>query len=158
MKMRFVPIALVSLAFAGLGCDGDDGTTPPEVIDIRGTWSYSSVDLVGGPITCQMTGITATLTQDGSSFAGTTQGGTVTCQSGEESGSQDLTPFTVTGGMISGSSLTFTIEDEGQAVSITHTGTVSGNTMSGNVTAQFELPPPYSFLVSLTGTWTATRG
>lgn len=158
MKTRFLPMALASLAFLALGCDGDGGTTPPEVIDIRGTWSYSSLDLVGGPITCQVTGIEATLTQDGSSFTGTTQGGMVTCQSGDASGSQDLSPFAITNGTISGSSITFTIEDEGQVVNFTHTGTVSGDTMSGNVTAQFELPPPYSFPVSLTGTWTATRG
>lgn len=160
MKTRFLPFALASLALVALGCDGDGGTSPPEVIDIRGTWAYSSLDLTGGPITCQMTGIEATLTQDGSSFTGTTQGGSVTCQSGGETGSQDLDPFAVTGGTVAGTAITFTIEslDQGTVVNITHAGTVSGNTMSGTVTAQFELPAPYGFVVNLTGTWSATRG
>ena len=161
MKIQRFATILVA-AMLPLACgdgDGDGNGTGPGPVNISGTWSYSSTDLAWGTITCQMTGVSATIMQSGNAFTGTTTGGTIACQSGEDSGSLDLDDYQIVDGMISGTAITFTIIDpgEGQEVNIAHTGTVSGGSMTGNVTAQFELPPPAGFVVPLTGTWSANR-
>jgi len=158
MRTRTLSTIALSIVIAASGC-GDDGTAPPAPLDVSGVWSYQAPDLVWGPVVCQMTGVTATLLQSDNTFSGTTTGGVIACQSGETSGSRDLVDYAVTDGSVTGTSITFTIAslEQGSDVSITHVGTVTDNSMSGTVTAQFELPPPVGAVVPLTGTWSATR-
>lgn len=130
---RFIALA----AFALLaGCTDSTGATDGA---LTGRWSYSAPSLTSGSLRCAMTGVTLSLNQNGSSFSGNTSGGTITCAGQSES----LGSTVVHSGVVSGDQVTFII---GEGDNLRHTGTVSGNTIAGAVTAS-----------GTSGTFTMTR-
>lgn len=145
-----LPVLLILTACG----DGDDGVQLPEHADISGTWTYSAPALMASfGIVCSVTEVRATVTQAGTSFSGSTEGGQWSCQSPiGDLPPADLDVQTVGNGMVDGNSVSFEIDG---VLLFEHMGTVTGNSMSGTLTASGEVDPvgPLSF----TGEWSATR-
>ena len=115
---------------------------------------YSTTALTASfGVTCSVSGVQATVTQSGSSFSGTTQGGQWSCQSPiGDLPPTDLDAQTIRDGMVDGNAVSFEIDG---VLLFSHMGTVSGNSMSGTLTGTGDVPPlgPITF----TGEWTASR-
>lgn len=152
-----IGIHRLPLLFVVASAACDEGTQPPEHADVSGSWTYSanySVNL--GPLgtsACSGSGVQATITQSGSSVSGTAVGGEWTC----DSPSFALQPFTSDNpgqisGMVNGTSVHLEVDG---FVLLVHEGTVSGDSMSGSVTATGTVAGLGS--ISLTGNWSASR-
>ena len=144
---------LLFIVVASTAC-GD--STEPQA-DVSGSWTYSATYAVDlgflGTTNCSGSGVQATVTQTGSSFSGSVQGGDWTC----DVPSFDLVPFTSdnpgqVSGTVEGTSVSFEVQG---FVLLMHEGTLSGNSMSGTLTGTGSIPGLGS--VSLTGTWSASR-
>lgn len=133
-------------------CGGDDGPTAVADGELTGRWSYSANDLTGSGLSCDMSGVTATLNQTGATFTGTAQGGTVTCRMGSQSQQQALGTSNILNGQIAGSSVSFDIGTP----DFHHTGTLDGSSMSGSVSFGFDFGAPFG-VISLTGRWSAAK-
>ena len=151
MRSFFGVAAMAVAMVLAAGCDDDDGMGP-EAVDLTGTWTYSATNLAGGGLTCSFTGIQATVQQSASTFSGTTQGGSYLCESLLGNLGADLGAQTISGGTIAGSDVGFQIDG---VLLFTHSGTVSGNSMSGTVVATGSVDPVGQ--VALSGSWTASR-
>jgi hypothetical protein len=135
-------VALVVL----LAC-GKDSTGP---VSISGTWMANWSNVAGGGVSCSMGSITLSLTQSGGTFTGAYGSGTLTCSGPGGTASGSFTGGTVSSGTVQGNTVAFNLDtpDYHQA------GTVSGNSMSGTATWRIDTG---SGVVTLTGTWSATR-
>lgn len=144
------PLALAAALFSLSAC-GDD-STGPETPNVAGTWSLSLANMSGSGITCDWTGLTADVEQDGSTFTGTYDGGTYSCTNGDQTVSGDAGSGTILDGSIDGNDVSFAIDDSDNGM----TGTVSGGSMSGTGTLFYDFGYPYG-VVELSGDWAATK-
>lgn len=150
-------IAAVSVVFVLAGCSGDDGTTGPQGsqhADVSGIWTYNATNLSGTyqgvGIACSIEGMSLTLTQSGTTFSGSTGPSTATCAAGGQVESIQLGGTVVVNGAVDGNSVSFDIETSDYH----HTGTVSGNSMSGTCSLRLDLGDA---VVTMTGPWAAGR-
>jgi hypothetical protein len=161
-RARFA-IASFTLALALSAC-GDDDPTDPGNQDIVGQWSYVITDATGGGSSCDVTGVTLTITRAGQELSGTiaaagTNNGTCT-QAG--TGATAQITFNGTGPLenvaLNGNSVAFTIPRAFTSPQLfgdwVSTGTLSGNSMSGDAAIVLRIN---GTVTDLDGTWTATR-
>lgn len=88
--------------------------------------------------------------QSGSMFTGSTTGGSVTCSAGGATSGGTLGSRIIVNGEIAGTDVDFDFDGPDWH----HTGSISGNSMTGQATAIFELS---SGSVVLRGSWSAAR-
>ncbi|HET7251688.1 MAG TPA: hypothetical protein VFI79_17725 [Gemmatimonadales bacterium] len=135
---RLIPFMMLGI----LACGSDKAAGP--AADLTGSWSGTET-LSGSGLSCAIS-LTMQLTQTGATFNGTYSNGSVTCNGQSQTGITG----TIINGTVSGSKVTFDVDDPGAH----QTGTVAGNTMNGN--AHWTISTS-SGSVSLAGTWSATR-
>jgi hypothetical protein len=155
ISVRALPYLLAG-ALALAACGGGD-STGPTVTGIGGTWSFAwhdmSATVSGVALSCSVTNVRMTLTQSGESFTGTQTGtATMTCSA---NGQQELTEPVggerILDGTVQGAAVSFHLA----TIPGLHTGTLSGNGMSGDATWTLDLGG--GEVVTLTGTWSSTR-
>ena len=148
--MRMHVLAGLAIVLVAGGCS--TGSTGPKN-NVTGAWSLNGI-LTSGADTITISGVTMTLVQSGSAFNGSYSGGHFTCvQPGAPA--YDCTPGStgpnsgssgeIINGQVSGSSVTFDIDDTGEPFQ----GTLSGGAMTGIASTAY-LQSTY------TGTWAAT--
>ena len=142
--------AWLVLPFLLLGCGGGD-STGPSTAEVGGSWRFSWSNLSGSGVSCNASG-DFQLTQSGTTFSGVQYGtGTIICLAGGESLTDLIVGETLAAGQVNGSAVSFRIG----SVQSTHSGTVSGGSMSGTATWTFDLGD--GLVVNLAGQWTAVR-
>ena len=125
---------LLAVTLAAIAACGGDSTGPKANSDLSGKWNYSAANLNGGGLSCNIAGVTISLTQTGSTFTGTTAGGTVTCVFGTQTETDSLGIGSIANGQVSGNSVQFDIGSS----ELHHTGTRSGNSVTGTLTATID--------------------
>jgi hypothetical protein len=135
-------------------CGNSTGPTP----GITNLWGYRAPELTDGVATCNFGG-TLSLTQSGSSIAGTYRNSYMSCST-PTGASSTLVSGSVSG-TVNGSSVSFTLSDSSEFNSgyvdasigaNTSTGTLSKFTMSGSATYTVSINGQAHVL---TGTWSA---
>jgi hypothetical protein len=174
---------LLPLSFGLPACSGSNGGSDPagpQNANVAGTWDYDATNLSGSvagfSVSCAVRDAVLLLDQQGTSFSGTRDAGILECV-GE--GKQDEVrldaPNPIRGGQVSGNQIkfgyigpfnvpflvTFLQEVTGATIgavtaSYDHSGTASGNSMSGTIAVEAGFGPNVGVL-SMTGNWSATR-
>ena len=144
IAVQFALVKRLSITSALLAAACSKDSTGP--VSVNGQWTYNASNLTTGSFTCNVSGTTLSITQSGGTFSGTYSGGTLTCNGS----TANVGSGTVVSGTLAGSGVTFNFDTPDWH----NTGTVSGASMSGNVTVR---------LVSggttyvLNGTWAASK-
>ncbi len=120
--------ALAGLSLLLVACtDFTDPKTPdvsPTIV--TGTWSYNATNMSGDGLTCSINVPAVTFSGSGSTFGGTYGKGTISCG---DSFNSTFTAGPILGGRVFGNSVVFDFDIPEWG----HTGTLSGNTISGTV-------------------------
>jgi hypothetical protein len=140
----------VLTAFVIAGCDKSG--TEPTIRDVSGIWEYSASNVSGAGVSCSVTGTLLYIDQTEGLFTGSYDGGTFWCSGPGGTFSQTIVGGIVVNGIVDGPSVRFDFDDS----SYRHTGTVTGNAMSGSVVLNVDLGSP-SGVVTLTGEFVAVR-
>lgn len=142
---------LVGLASSILACGGDNGTGPVTP-DLTGSWTYGVTDLSGSGVSCTVVGTVLNIGQSGSTFSGSYSGGTVTCTGPGGTASADINGGVVVNGTVNArGGVSFELDTSDWR----STGTVTGTSMSGTVTARLNVGS--GGLVLLSGSWSSSR-
>ena len=144
MHKSLAVVALWVLA----GCGGD--STGPSSASLTGTWMYNATNISGSGISCSFSSVTIAITQAGSSFVGTSSGGTFSCTAAGMTSGSPLGTATIANGKIDGSAVEFDFDTQ----DIHNAGTLSGNSMSGTVTVRADVGGP---IITLTGSFSAVK-
>jgi hypothetical protein len=154
--MRIGSALAIAVLLVGCGGDGGEslGPAPP---DLDGHWTFNWTNMSGtvigvGTFACNVNGVNATLTQVDNTFSGQTSGGLLTCLAGGETASENLGDGVITNGIISGNRVSFYLATEDAS----QTGSISGNSMSGQATWRTDFGAPYGIVV-MRGNWGAVR-
>lgn len=139
---------LAAASFAG--CGGDKSTGPSDA-NVGGLWTFSISNMSGQGVSCSLGNTPISLSQGGGTFTGTYGPGTLTCLAGGQSASVG-TQGTIVSGTVDGNAVKFDLDTQ----DFHHTGTVSGNSMSGTARWTFDLGGNTG-VVSLNGNWAAAR-
>jgi hypothetical protein len=145
--MRYAVLLALGLVFGCGGDDGGGGLEPPEDADVSGAWtaSWNNLNSAAG-LTCLAQNMRLSINQSGGTFTGVTNGGQFTCGSTVV----NMRSFTIVNGTVDENRVAFDLGDQ----NLHQTGTVSGNSMSGNATWTQSLDGvPFT----LNGTWSAAR-
>ncbi|MFV1988835.1 MAG: hypothetical protein ACC682_16305 [Gemmatimonadota bacterium] len=153
--LRSLTLVLVGFALGGCGdsATGPDGPSnaPPSV---AGSWTYAATNMTGSlsgvTVVCNFRNVPIMLTQSGTSFSGTTNGGSFTCAVGGVSDGGTFGSRIVVNGRLDGSTVQFDFDSPDWH----HSGSITGNSMTGSATAIFELS---TGAVVLRGNWSAVR-
>lgn len=147
--MRSTSALIGMIAVFVIGCSDDP--SGPQVAQIAGTWTYNASNIVGGGISCNISGVTLILTQSASTFSGTTTGGHFSCSApGVPTQSTNLGNDVIANGTINGNAVVFDIATS----DIHHTGSISGNSISGVVVFRLESG---NSTTTLTGQFSAVK-
>jgi hypothetical protein len=138
---------LIGLLVIAVGCGGD--STGPRA-DISGRWTYNATNVAGSGVSCNISSVSMTLAQSGSTFTGAVASGLVTCSASGSSFSDNLGNDVVANGQINGNAVQFDIGTS----DVHNTGTVSGNSMSGTISLRVNTG---STTVVLTGNFAAVK-
>ena len=141
---------LLAAALAVLAACGGDSTGPNSSSDLAGKWNYTATNLNGSGLSCNIAGVTVSLNQTGSTFTGTTAGGTLTCAFLGTSETDSLGTGFITNGQVSGNAVQFDIGSS----AFHHAGTRAGNSVTGTLTAMVD---DGSATVVLTGTFALVK-
>jgi hypothetical protein len=134
-----------------VACGGGDNPTGPSTPNIAGTWRITWTNMAGNGLSCYTSPTPITLTQNGTTFTGTSNASwTLTCMSGAFQDSDTFVGMALSGGTINGNSVSFNMA----TADASNTGTLSGNTMSGQATWRFSTGTQNYVL---NGNWAATR-
>lgn len=121
---------------------------------VAGTWSYEAMRLTGtlsgAAVECSVFGLTMTLTQSASTFAGSAAGGTMTCRAAGQRVVDSIGTVIVAHGMIDGSRVAFDLGSPDWRSA----GALSVDRMSGSLPLTVRLADQD---VVLHGAWSATR-
>jgi hypothetical protein len=139
---------LAAAVLALVACGGD--STGPNTSDVSGTWMYNATNLNGAGLSCSITNVTFSLTQTGSSFTGSTSGGTLSCTFAGESDSESLGNSTVANGQVDGTAIQFDIGSS----DLHNAGTRDGKSITGTLTANVEVD---TTAVVLSGTFSLVK-
>lgn len=140
------PVLLLAAALV-VACGGDATGPAPSV---TGQWSYTATNISGSGITCNISGVSLSLTQSGSTFTGSTTGGDAACSGPGGSFDDALGGDVIANGQMTGNAVQFDIGTQ----DVHNAGTLSGNSMSGTVT--FRIATGTSTII-LTGNFSAVR-
>jgi hypothetical protein len=144
-------VLLVScLAIVGAACGGDDSTGPSQT-SVGGSWMLSASNMSGQGVSCNLLNTPVSLSQSGTTFTGTYGPGTLSCQAGGQPVSVG-TQGSIVNGSINGNSVTFDLDTQ----DLHHTGTISGNSMSGTARWTFDFGGSIG-VVTLNGNWSAAK-
>jgi hypothetical protein len=103
----------------------------------------------GGGFSCFTSNpIQLTLTQTNATFSGTWTGGQTTCTGPSGTIVNGLIPGKVVNGRLSGSGVSFDLDNS----ALHHVGTIRGTSMSGTASWTFARP-----VITLSGTWSAVK-
>jgi hypothetical protein len=120
-------LAILSLLLV-TACASD--ASGPQVTTLSGRWTYNATNVAGGGIACDIGNVTMNLNQVGSTFSGTVLGGTISCRAnGITFLNESLGDDVVLNGQTSGNAVSFDIG----TTDLHNTGTLSGNSMSGQL-------------------------
>ncbi|MGE0353182.1 MAG: hypothetical protein AB7Q69_08075 [Gemmatimonadales bacterium] len=144
-------LLLAAGVFVFAGCGGD-GAGPNPTVNVAGTWDLSISSLSGAGISCTLTGMVVVITQAGTTFSGSYNGGTMQCYGPGGSTGGPIGSGTVVNGKLSGSEVQFDLDTQ----DIHQTGSIGGNSMSGTTTWRLDLGAPTGVIV-LSGNWSAAR-
>ena len=143
-KAFFRSITLCVLTACG------DATGVDQIPNIDGSWSYTNT-WSGGGVSCSYAPGTLTISQTGGTFTGTLAAPDVICTIGAEPASSlGSVSNQMMGTVTADGDVTFGLGPP------SHTGRVSGNSMSGSFTFVADFFEPGT-LITYTGPWTATR-
>jgi hypothetical protein len=131
------------------GCGGD--STGPSDANVAGTWTLSASNMSGQGVSCNLGNTPLTISQSGGTFTGSYGPGTLTCVAGTESASVPV-HGTVVNGTVNLSAVQFDLDTQ----DLHHTGTVSGNSMSGTAQWSFDFGGDIG-VMTLNGNWAAAR-
>jgi hypothetical protein len=149
--MRTMTLGL--LAILAFGCGGSDSTGPNSTANVAGTWTASLSNMSGSGVSCSSTSATTlTLTQSNTTFSGGYSGGELTCSGPGGTFSSFVGNGTILNGQVNGNSVSFDLDTP----DFHHTGTVSGNSISGSATWLIDFGAPTGE-VTLSGSWGAAR-
>lgn len=137
--------AFVIAVALSLACSDSSG---PKIADVSGAWSYNVTGLAGGGLSCNIGGVTVTLSQTGATFTGSFGSGVLSCGS---AGTFNFTGGTVASGTVSGNAVSFNFGTQDWV----HNGTLSGNTIAGSTTVR--LVPSSGQVVVLLGSFSMVR-
>ena len=135
MRRGIIPFGVILC----IGC-ADDSTGPARMPDLNGQWTYSATNVRApgdsGGVTCNVSGLTLSITQAGDLLSGTYSGGTVRCSDGTSFPVARDGYSTLTGSLVWDSewddfALVGLILD--QPYDWGHQGTVSGSSMGGRM-------------------------
>lgn len=143
-------LAMVVALFTLNACGGD--STGPKTPKVDGTWSLTLTNMSGSGVSCNWSGATMTLAQNGTNFSGSYSGGTLTCTSGGESASGSVGSGAVINGTVSGNSVSFQLDSPDMPL----TGTITDRSMSGTGILRYDFGEPYG-VVTLNGNWGAAK-
>ena len=123
-RVNLIPLAVLYVTIlTALACG--NATEPA---DVTGTWSYHTTNL-NSPVPCNFSLVTLTLTQSGNAFTGSASGSHCTGTFENEM---------ILNGSIFGDSVSFDIQLPNTGATsfleIQNSGTISGDSMSGDVT------------------------
>jgi hypothetical protein len=151
--MRHVILSALAAVGAISGCAASTG---PKV-SVGGTWKYEAQNLAeGGTVTCAVTNMTLTLTQTGSTFAGTYSGANADCMFASTHLAFALSSSgTIVDGRIDGDQVSFDMGDHLWS----QTGAISGNSMNGNATITLNsgIDTLGSSVITVSGQWAAVK-
>jgi hypothetical protein len=155
--MRHMILLATILSLTACSGDGNgNGPTGPTNASIGGSWDYSvtnlSATIQGIGFSCNASDRTLNINQTGATFSGNATGGLLTCQAGTEQESVLLGSEPIVNGTVSGNSVAFDFS----TADFHHTGSVSGNSMSGSCTALLDFGGSIG-VVTMTGSWGAVR-
>ncbi len=142
-------LVLLAVAVFAAGC-GDD-ITGPSPAAIGGAWRLSAPNMAGEGVSCSLQNAPIALTQTGATFTGNYGPATLSCVAGGQSASAS-----VQGAIISGSLDGNAVEFDLDTQDFHHTGSVSGNSMSGTARWNINLGGSVGE-VTLNGNWSAAR-
>lgn len=135
-----------------IGCGGD--AAAPEEPTVDGTWEYTISNLVGGGLSCDITGMILQIQQSNGRFAGTSDGGTLVCSAGGVAGEPiGLTEGTLTGEVMSNAVVFELLQDTDQAI---NEGSLDNGRITGTTTTRLDFGEPLGIVTS-TGTFSAVR-
>lgn len=144
---RILVLALVLAA----ACGGDSTTGPNQQTNVGGRWLYTATNVAGSGVSCNLSNVSMTLTQTGSTFTGTVASGSnLSCTGPGGSINESLGNDVIANGVVTGNSIQFDIGTQ----DLHNTGTVSGNSMSGNITIRIVAG---ATTINLAGTFSAVR-
>jgi hypothetical protein len=149
--MRILTLWVLLAAVLGMtACGGDDATGPSNA-SVAGAWTLSVSNMSGQGVSCSVGGTALTLTQSGTTFSGTYGPGTMTCVAGSQSTEVGV-QGTVVNGTVDGNAVAFDLDTQ----DFHHTGSVSGNSMSGTARWTFDFGGSVGVVV-LNGNWAAAK-
>lgn len=157
LSLPFVILTVYACAGSanpGASPSPDDPTQPHA--NVSGSWTFSErwrMDLGPGvSMNCSVSGMQINITQSGSSFSATVQGGETDCDDprfeppGRSEGEEQIR------GTVDGTSVRFAVED---LIRLSYSGSVDGDSMSGTLRGAGSLAGVGS--IRVTGNWSASR-
>jgi hypothetical protein len=143
--MRWSIIGLLCL----VACGGD--SSGPSDVSVAGTWQASLSNMSGSGLSCNSTAPTQiSLNQSGDAFTGSYSGGELTCTGPGGTASDFVGSGTVLNGSLNGSSVSMDLDTPDFHL----TGSVNGNSMSGNARWVIDIQGQ---TIVLNGQWGAAR-
>lgn len=143
-------LLLTGAICASAACSGD--ATGPEAPSLSGRWTFNASNMSGSGMSCNLSAVALNISQQGNTFTGTYSGGRLTCTAGGQVLTQDWGSGTVVNGSVNGNSIAFDFDTSDYR----QTGTLSGNSISGNGVWREDLGAPYG-VVTLNGSFSAAR-
>jgi len=154
MREQLVPLLVSALVLTGCGGDSSNGPTGPQDANVGGTWTYNATNLSGTvsgiSISCNIEGMTMSLTQTGATFSGSFGPSSLSCFAQGVAIDETLPGSVIVNGSVNGSNVQFDFETSDWR----NTGTASGSSMSGTVLVRLDLGTE---VVTLNGNWAAAR-
>jgi hypothetical protein len=143
-------LPLIAAALLASACGGGDSAGPSDA-NLAGSWTLSASNVSGQGVSCGLGNTPVTISQSGGTFTGTYGPGTITCVAGGQS-SSGTTQGTIVNGTVDVNAVQFDLDTQ----DFHHTGTVSGNSMSGSVRWTIDVGGSIGVVV-LNGNWSAAR-
>ena len=141
---------LCGLLALGLAACGGDKSTGPSDANIGGSWQITFTNMSGSGVSCNSNAFPLQITQSGATFTGSYGVGSFTCAGPGGSISVNVQGV-VANGTVDINAIAFDMDTQ----DFHHTGSVSGNSMSG--TARWRFDVGGGQVITLNGNWSAVK-